>query len=205
MSQTAFLGLRSRRKICNGFACLCLEEATDGTDFATQKLFSDPNPSWFQWEQIAFIWCIVFHALCAPKFFSCLEWHSFSCTTTWNMGKESNLSKGLFSFKKWHYVAFVQSDLQPTLICRWCVYEVGLSCTDSSIAWPILWFVGTGPAITAWCHCLMSLLDVAAWCHCLMLRWSKGILTELRSDGHSKMTWTEFVEFFRQAGWTRVV
>ena len=64
---STYLGLRSHRKICNGFACLCLEEATDGTDFATQKLFSDPNPSWFQWEQIAFIWCIVFHALCAPK------------------------------------------------------------------------------------------------------------------------------------------
>ena len=81
------------------------------------------------------------------------------------MGKESNLSKGLFSFKKWHYVAFVQSDLQPTLICRWCVYEVGLFCTDSSIAWPI--------PLTRWyrpCyHCLMSLLDVTAWC-CVDLR-----------------------------------
>eukprot|EP00435_Cladocopium_sp_Y103_P070113 s658_g34.t1 len=32
------------------------------------------------------------------------------------------------------------------------------------------------------------------------MQWVRGILTELRSDGHSKMTWTEFVEFFRQAG-----
>lgn len=29
---------------------------------------------------------------------------------------------------------------------------------------------------------------------------SQGILTELGSDGHTKMCWTEFVEFFRQSG-----
>jgi len=32
------------------------------------------------------------------------------------------------------------------------------------------------------------------------MQWVRGILTELGSDGHTKMCWTEFVEFFRQSG-----